>query len=308
MNQILHTYSKPKKKEPLKLKAVFAIFSVCIILFGAVLIGKSIFSSAEKNQEEIATNQPLVEIERKGRNIYVSIKHDKPIDNITYRWGKNEEVALPGEGKTELQEKIAIPVGKNKITLKVTDNGGKTTTYNQEYTVDEDEKIKPQIDISIENTKIKIVAKDETEIDHILYYWNQEEPTKIEAQEELAEEIEESIEILRGDNTLTIVAVDAAGNESKKEQVFRGVNKPKIEVSREGNELNIKVTDETGIKKIEYTLNDAFYTTDTENTGVSLGMKEVNFKQSLYPGANKIVIKAYSESGIEAEFSGEATI
>ena len=308
MNQILHTYSKPKKKEPLKLKAVFAIFSVCIILFGSVLIGKSIFSSAEKNQEEIATNQPLVEIERRGRNIYVSIKHDKPIDNITYRWGKNEEVALPGEGKTELQEKIAIPVGKNKITLKVTDNGGKTTTYNQEYTVDEDEKIKPQIDISIENTKIKIVAKDETEIDHILYYWNQEEPTKIEAQEELAEEIEESIEILRGDNTLTIVAVDAAGNESKKEQVFRGVNKPKIEVSREGNELNIKVTDETGIKKIEYTLNDAFYTTDTENTGVSLGMKEVNFKQSLYPGANKIVIKAYSESGIEAEFSGEATI
>ena len=308
MNQILHTYSKPKKKEPLKLKAVFAIFSVCIILFGSVLIGKSIFSSAEKNQEEIATNQPLVEIERKGRNIYVSIKHDKPIDNITYRWGKNEEVALPGEGKTELQEKIAIPVGKNKITLKVTDNGGKTTTYNQEYTVDEDEKIKPQIDISIENTKIKIVAKDETEIDHILYYWNQEEPTKIEAQEELAEKIEESIDILRGDNTLTIVAVDAAGNESKKEQVFRGVNKPKIEVSREGNELNIKVTDETGIKKIEYTLNDAFYTTDTENTGVSLGMKEVNFKQSLYPGANKIVIKAYSESGIEAEFSGEATI
>ena len=90
--------------------------------------------------------------------------------------------------------------------------------------------------------------------------------------------------------------------------MFRGVNKPKIEVSREGNELNIKVTDETGIKKIEYTLNDAFYTTDTENTGVSLGMKEVNFKQSLYPGANKIVIKAYSESGIEAEFSGEATI
>lgn len=308
MNQILHTYSKPKKKEPLKLKTVFAIFSVCIILFGSVLIGKSIFSSAEKNQEEIATNQPLVEIERKGRNIYVSIKHDKPIDNITYRWGKNEEVELPGEGKTELQEKIAIPVGKNKITLKVTDNGGKTTTYNQEYTVDEDEKIKPQIDISIENTKIKIVAKDETEIDHILYYWNQEEPTKIEAQEELAEKIEESIEILRGDNTLTIVAVDAAGNESKKEQVFRGVNKPKIEVSREGNELNIKVTDETGIKKIEYTLNDAFYTTDTENTGVSLGMKEVNFKQSLYPGANKIVIKAYSESGIEAEFSGEATI
>ena len=308
MNQILHTYSKPKKKEPLKLKAVFAIFSVCIILFGSVLIGKSIFSSTEKNQEEIATNQPLVEIERKGRNIYVSIKHDKPIDNITYRWGKNEEVALPGEGKTELQEKIAIPVGKNKLTLKVTDNGGKTTTYNQEYTVEEDEKIKPQIDISIENTKIKIVAKDETEIDHILYYWNQEEPTKIEAQEELAEKIEESIDILRGDNTLTIVAVDAAGNESKKEQVFRGVNKPKIEVSREGNELNIKVTDETGIKKIEYTLNDAFYTTDTENTGVSLGMKEVNFKQSLYPGANKIVIKAYSESGIEAEFSGEATI
>lgn len=306
MNQILHTYSKPKK--PLQIKTILIIFSICIILFGITIIGISAFSMVEKKDNQVPSSEPLVEIERKGSKIYLSVKHDKPIDSITYKWGKNEEISIDGEGKTELQEKIIIPTGKNKLTLKITDNIGKTTTYNQEFTVEENDSKNPEIEISIENTKIKIVAKDETEISQVLYYWNQEEPTTINAQEDFADKIEESIDILKGDNILTIVAIDAAGNESKKEQVFRGVNKPKIEVSREENELTIKVTDETGIKKIEYTLNDVFYTTDTENTGRSLGMKEVKFKQKLYSGANKIVIKAYSDSGIEAEFSGEATI
>ena len=141
-----------------------------------------------------------------------------------------------------------------------------------------------------------------------MYYWNEEDGTKKEAGENSKKQIEEKIDIKKGTNTLTVIAVDKAGNEKKIEQTYKGVKKPQIEVLREGNELIIKVTDEEEIKRIEYTLNGQEYSTDPNNTGASLGVSQVEFRQALAQGENKITIRAYNIGGVEARFEGEAQV
>lgn len=308
MNQILATSVGNKKSGgPLEIKTILIIFSICIIVFGGFLIGKAVFNIINKNQEQ-GISEPLVEITQSDNILNINVKHDKIIDKIIYSWNAQQEIVLQGKGRMELQEKIDIPIGTNIISLKVIDITGKTASYNEQYTVQEGDKIKPEIELQVENSKVKISVKDETELDYISYYWNNEDETKITAREESSKQIEEKIDILKGENTLTIVAVDKAGNKQTKEQTFKGAKKPKIELSRVGNDIVIKVTDEEEIKKIEYTFNGQVYSTDPNNTGASLGMKELEIKQPMVQGENKITVKAYNISDLETELPGEATL
>lgn len=307
MNQILYTDSKKKKGGPLEINTILRMFAILCILFGCILVGKVSFAMLNEKEESSKT-VPLVTINQEGNKLKVNIKHDKIIDRIIYSWNENQEIILQGKGRTELEEFIDMPLGNNTLILKVIDIEGKTVSYSQMYELVDGDVIKPEIELLVEGSKVKIVAKDETELDYIIYYWNEEDETRVDAREDSSKQIEEKIEILKGENTLTIIAVDKAGNEEIKEQTYKGAKKPKIELSRTGNELIIKVTDEEGIQKIEYTLNGTYYSTDPQNTGASLNMKEVEMKQPLIQGENKITIKAYNISGLETEVSGEATI
>ena len=159
-----------------------------------------------------------------------------------------------------------------------------------------------------DGSKVKIVAKDETEIAYIEYYWNEEDSTKIEKNENSPKQIEERIAILKGENTLHIIAVDKAGNKEEKEQVYKGATKPVINLERDGKTLTIKVNDEDNIQKVEYILNDVSYSTDANNTGAPLNMKELVIPQELAEGANKITIKATNVNGLETEVSAEPTV
>lgn len=307
MNQILYTNNQKKKGGPLEINTILRIFAILCIMFGLILVGQGVFAMLNQ-QEEVTSTVPLVEINQEGDTLKLMIKHDKIIDRIIYSWNENQEVVLQGKGRLELEETIDVPTGSNTLVLKVIDVNGKTVSYSQMYELAEGDVIKPEIELLVESSKVKIVAKDETALDYILYYWNEEDETKIDAREDSLKQIEEKIDILKGENTLTIVAIDKAGNETVKEQTFKGVKKPKIDLARSGNELIIKVTDEENIQKIEYTLNGKYYSTDPQNTGASLNMKELEIKQPLEQGENKITIKAYNINGLETEVSGEATI
>lgn len=307
MNQILYANNSKKKGQPLEINVVLKIFAILCIVFGIILVGQASFAMLNKKQEA-ETTVPLVEINQEGTVLKLMVKHDKIIDKIVYSWNENQEIILQGKGRTELEETIDIPLGNNTLILKVTDINGKTVSYSQMYELEEGDVTKPEIELLVESTKIKIVAKDETALDYITYYWNEEDETKVNSREESLKQIEEKIDILKGENKLTIVAVDKAGNETIKEQIFKGVKKPKINLARNASELIIKISDEEGIKKVEYTLNGVVYSTDPQNTGTPLNMKELEIKQPLAQGENKITIKAYNVSGLETELSGEATI
>lgn len=307
MNQILYTNNEKKKGGTLEINVVLRIFAILCIIFGIIIISSASF--AMLNKESTSKSVPLVEIFDKKDSLLIKVSHDKLIDKITYHWNEDKkEVILQGKGRNNIQETIELPVGYNVLYLKVTDINGKVVSYNQAYERAEGDVIPPEIELLVEGSKIKIVAKDETELSHIIYYWNEEDETRIDVREDSLKQIEEKITILKGENTLNIIAVDKTGNENKKEQTIKGATKPNIELSRIDKELNIKVTDEEGIKKIEYTLNGQEYSTDPNNTGAPLNMKELNIKQPLADGENKIKIKAYNVSGLEYEASAEVTI
>ena len=259
-------------------------------------------------KEETSQSVPLVEITQENSELLVSVKHDKIIDRIVYSYNENREIVLQGKGRMELQETITLPAGINNLTLKVTDIEGKTISYNQVYEVAQGDVISPEIELLVESSKLKIVVKDETELDYMIYYWNEEDETRIDVREDSPKQIEEKIDILKGENTLTIIAVDKSGNEETKEQIFKGVKKPNIDLLVNGNELIVKATDEEGIQKVELTLNGVYYSTDANNTGEPLNSKQVEFKLPLTNGENKITIKAYNVSGLVEEQSGVATI
>lgn len=306
MNQILYT-NTPKKGGTLDIKTVLRIFAISCIIFGLILVGQATYAMVNKKGEE-SQSEALINVTQSEEILTISVKHDKLIDKITYSWNNGEEVILQGKGRKEINEKIIMPVGINTLILKVADINGKVATYSEMFELEQGDNIKPEIELVVENSKVKIVAKDETALNYMSYYWNNEDETKIAVREESPKQIEDKIDILKGENTLTIIAVDKSGNETVKEQIFKGVKKPKIELLREGNELIVNVTDEEGVQKIEYTLNGQLYTTDPENTGVSLNMKEVQFRQPLAEGENKITIKAYNVNGLQEEVSGETTI
>lgn len=307
MNQILYTNDQKKKGGPLEIKTILIIFAVLCMLFGIILIGKAVYSMVTK-KEGISQSVPLVEVSKENASLIINVKHDKIIDKIIYNWNDTQEFILLGKGRKEIQEIIELPVGNNILNLKVTDIDGKTVSYNQSYELEEGDVIKPEIELLVESAKVKIVAKDETELDYILYYWNSEDETRVDVREESLKQIEEKIDILKGENTLTIVAVDKAGNETTKEQIFKGVKKPKVDMAKSGNELIVKVSDEEGIQKIEITQNGKLYSTDPQQTGEPLNMKEAEIKLPLEQGENKITIKAYNISELTTEISGEVTI
>lgn len=307
MNQILYTNNQKKKGGPLEINTVLRIFAILCIVFGCVLVGEASF--AMLNQEDTIQSIPLVEIAQEGDSLFIKVKHDKLIDKIIYSWNGNAQIVLQGKGRMELEEIITIPMtGTNVLDLKVIDIAGKTVNYNKTYELEEGDVIKPEIELLVEGSKVKIVAKDETQLDYITYYWNAEDETTVNVREESLKQIEEKIDILKGENTLTIIAVDKAGNETIKEQTFKGVKKPVVELARDGEELIIKVTDEEGIQKIEFNLNGEDYSTDPNNTGTALNMKEVEIRQKLTSGENKITIKVYNISGLQTEVSGEVSI
>ena len=114
-------------------------------------------------------------------------------------------------------------------------------------------------------------------------------------------ENEQEIEVKKGRNTLTIVAVDKNGNSKKEEKDILGASKPKISVGKSGGELVIKVTDDDEVTKVEYNLNGTDYTKENTNEN----KKEFEIRQALQQGENKITIKAYNKSGLVQEFSGK---
>lgn len=307
MNQILYTTPAKKGGRPLEIKTVLRIFAILCIIFGCILVGQASFAMLTQEKND-TTNVPLVEIAQEGNNLIVNVKHDKIIDKIVYSWNANQEIVLQGKGRMQITETIAMPEGINTLVLKVIDIEGKTVSYSKDYELAKGDVIKPEIELLVEGSKVKIVAKDETALSYITYYWNNEDETRVNVREDSPKQIEEKIDILKGENTLTIVAVDKSGNEAVKEQTFKGVKKPVIELARDGNELIIKVSDEEGIQKIEYTLNGLYYSTDPNNTGTPLNMKEFEFRQPLSAGENKITISAYNVSGLKEEVSGETTI
>lgn len=305
MNQILYV-EKPKNGNSLELNTIIKIFAIIIIILGIVLIAKGTYGVI--NSSKKSATEPIVSIREVDGDLQINIKYDKIIDKIIYSWNAEREYTLQGKGQTNITETIEIPVGTNILNLKIIDNNKNQFEYTKQYYKADVDTISPEIEFVVEGSKVKMVVKDETELGYIMYRWNDEDNTVVEPREDSKKQIEEKISILKGENTLTIIAVDAAGNETEKQQIFKGAKKPTIETVQENDELVIKIKDEENIKKIEININGEVFSTDPEDSGISLNLQEVELRQKLASGENTITITVYNVSGLSEQVTQQITI
>lgn len=296
MNQILYTGSK--KKEPASIKTIVLFFCISILLFGLVLIGEGSYAMIKdkQKQEEESQKQILaVTVEKEGNQIVIRVKNDKVIDKIIYNWNNTQDIILLGKGRTEIEERIELPVGNNILNIKVIDIAAREKTYQKQYMLQEGDSTIPEIELVLNGNDVKIVARDDEQLSYITYRWNEEEETRIDAREESPKLIETQLPLKKGKNKLVVVAVDANNNSGNKEQEFEGITKAKLELGKEGNYLLIKATDEDdGIDRVEYTINGSNYTLVL---GEGMDDKMLEYKQELQSGENPFTIKVYNKHG-----------
>ena len=283
-------------------------FAILLIFFAICLIGIGVYNKIKNSsginvEEEKVKAEILVSEEENKLKITVNCEND--LSKMVYNWNTTSERTLAIDTGKTYETTIDIPAGNNTLNIQVIDAQGNTTQYSKEFASEQGaDIIEPTIEYEItDDKKIKITVKDETNLDFITYRWNDEEEVRINAEQEVQQQIITEIEIKKGENNLTIIAVDKANNTSNKQQTFTGLMQPNIKVvlSEDKSKLIVTCSHENGISKIEYTLNDKPYAGEFDNLG------EVQFEQVLDEGYNKIIITATSSDGTTTTFGGECT-
>lgn len=304
MNQILYTGGKKKNSGPLDIKTVLRIFCISIMIFGAILLGEGVYGVVKSiTTEPVQISVPEVTITKEGNDLYIVVTHDKPIAKLVYNWNNETNKVIMGDGTNYLEQQIKLPNGNNTLNITVTDNQGNQSTYKKEYVIDTQDTQDPKIEFVVVGSEIKIVATDETELLYVTYKWNLEPETTVNVTPENPTTIETTIEIPKGENELIVTAVDSSNNTQTKTQKVKGVTKPKVNVTKDGEYLIIEVTDEEGMGVVDYTLNGKKYRLQfTDETG-----KIISYRQKLDIGDNFISLTAYNKAGVSVTFEGQCT-
>lgn len=325
MNQILSMQQSqmsgqklPKQKKPKKEKqinygrpsdkanivSIVRVFCVLIILFGLVLVGDAtygIMNSRPKLRDNVNITANAI-----GSNVTINAVGSMPIQSLTYRWNQGEETVVQGNGTVELEAVVQIPTGNNILNMSVIDYYGNKSEFQKQYINEQDDSSKPTIEISVSGNMLNITATDETEMSYLTYSWNNGTPTRVDMDTTLTDKtvLRTSVEVQKGENTLSIVAVDIDGNTNTRTEKIKGANKPTFTVTADGTNLVIKAQDEDGISKVEITVDGI-----TSDTGDEpLNLKELTATQAITPGEHTVTITVTNINGLSEEQSFTVTL
>ena len=327
MNQILSVQNSqgqvpntktPKQKKPKKEKqinygrpsdkanivSIVRVFCVLIILFGLVLVGDAtygIMNSRPKLRDNINVTANAI-----GTNVTINAVGSMPIQSLTYRWNQGEETVVQGNGTVELEAVVQIPTGNNILNMSVIDYYGNKSEFQKQYINEQDDSSKPTIEISVSGNMLNITATDETEMSYLTYSWNNGTPTRVDMDTTITDKtvLRTSVEVQKGENTLSIVAVDIDGNTNTRTEKIKGANKPTFTVTADDTNLVIKAQDEDGISKVEITVDGI--TSDTGNE--PLNLKELTATQAITPGEHTVTITVTNINGLSEEQSFTVTL
>ncbi len=312
MNQILE-YSSNKNSGGSSSGSdkIVRIFAIILIIFALCFIGIGGYGFIKKNKSALTanTNEPTqakITIEENDTTAIIRVSHDKAIEKIIYSWDNDKETTDKVNGSSEREIEVQLPAGQHTLNVKVVDVDGVETSYKKTITSENGTDIvNPVIEISVtEEKKIKITATDETEIAYVTYKWNDEEEERVDVSEDDKKKIEFEIDILKGNNDLTVVAVDANNRTTTESKAFAGVTKPevKITVSADKKSVNIICTHENGLEEIKFNVNG----TDIPVTLPEGNPKDANFDYNNLPEGNVTVkVTAKSIDGTTTEATEE---
>ena len=306
MNQILYK-QKQKKNSTIEINKIVLFFSIAMIVFGVVLLGEGVYGSYKNGvmQDAIDNAVPVAALDREGQQLKIHVSHIRGIAKLEYNWNNDEDTAniIEGNSRTVIIQRLDLPAGTNTINVTVTDVNGKVGTYSKEFYMENGKDItKPKIELALVGNYVKVTATDETALSYITYRWNEEDETKVEPNETENAKIETNIEIKRGQNTLTIIAVDSSNNTKTTDEIFEGRVKPLLQVyvTQDGY-LLMKASHEVGVKQIDFTLNGQAYSVQYPEA------PEMTYQHPLDEGYNLISVTAYSVEDTQETFEGQCT-
>lgn len=141
--------------------------------------------------------------------------------------------------------------------------------------------------------KIMQPEHDRVEIDQLTYYWNNETPTVKNGNNRTY--MEETIDIPKGENTLTVKLKDARGQVVEQSKTYLLESNINIETEQTGNSVKVTITSNDDLDKVLYKLDS-----DDEEEAKVDG-KECTFDVEIPIGEHKLAISAIDVNGIEEE-------
>lgn len=299
MNQILSVEDTKKKNKkskkqkmprnsgPVAIESILKFFAIAILIFGIFMIGSGSYSMYTNSQEDTSNVKPTIQVEENEKEITLRVSHSKALSKVTYKWNNDEEVEIQASGKREVSQTIEIPTGENTLTIYAQDENGQETTYQKSYTLEGD----ITIDFALDGNNIKVTTSGKNELSYMTYRWDEEEETRVDINNT---QIEQSIEIPMGQHTLTVIVVDVNNTTETKEQEVKGVTKPNLEITTDGSDnFIIKVSDNEGLKRLEFTVND------TDKYKLELkGKTELEYQWPIEDGENILDVTVYNQSDV----------
>ncbi len=289
---------------------IVRIFALILIIFALCFIGIGGYGFVKKNKNTadvgaVTQTEAKIEVEKLESTAIIKVSHDKAIEKVIYSWDNDKEVVDKGNGTSTKEIEIPLPAGQHTLTVKVVDVDGVETSYKQDITSENGTDIvNPEIKIEVtEQKKIRITATDETEIAYVTYKWNDEEEIVVDERDEEKKKIEFEIEILKGNNDLTVIAVDANNRTTTENTTFAGVTKPevKITVAADKKSIHVDCSHENGLKKVTLTANGTEY-----EVGIGDGTpSDANFDFTLPEGNVTVKVTATSVDDTVTEATEE---
>lgn len=303
-------YNKDNSKD---MKKIIIFFAVAILVFGIAIAGVYGIKIYKKSNSEKTLAKPELSLESTEEEVTIIAKAEAGISKIIYQWNDEEENEKELNGRTKQEEKIDIPEGDNTLKVKIIDQAGQeieTTEMFSRGVQRDTDKIKINLDVIKEGNekgKLKISITSEEPIKYMTYQWNDEEETKIEADEEETT-LETNIEVKRGKNVITILAEDIEGNTNSTEQKFDGRLKPKFDIYREGDRLYMKISHDKGFEKIEFNINGIELSYDETKPDYDSEKQDVEYYFTLQEGENLVTITAYSNEDTSEVYQGRCDL
>ena len=312
MNQILAVENKKKEKvktkkirtgRPIEIKGIVVFFAVITMVFGLTLAGQGSYALYRNVDDRKPENIPYVEIGRVNDKAIIRVAHNIEISKIIYSWNDGEESAIP-VGSTRAEEEITLLGYDSILNLTIEDINGKKVKYQKQYLLTGVDITKPYIEIETKdgNDKMKIIAKDETEIAYITYQWEDGEPVTVNAEQQGQKEMIVQVPLTAGLKKIRIIAVDTNGNieEIPEQEITITTSKPEMSVIRNKGQITVKASDKDGVKDIVINLNGEIYKAENINRK-SVKVGPVNLRE----GNNTISVEVTNVSGYTEKATAE---
>lgn len=313
MNQILlnnsnNNYNKRNRGNmgnTNNIRNIIIFFSIAILVFALLIVGVYAYKTYKNNNQGGQTvSKPEISLEEIDGQVKIIAKSQIGISKLIYTWNNSEQIELNMGGRTTHEEVIDILGGNNTLNVKVIDSNNQETETSQNFTREISDK--PVIETEIgQDARLRIRAASNIEMAYITYKWNEEEEITVRAENETDKVIETVIDVKRGENILTVTAVNLQGSAETISKKFNGVNKPTIEVTKSGGSLNMLMKHDKGFEKIEFYLNGQIFTYDENLSGYDPARQEIGYAFNLQEGENIIIIVATSTEGTQSIYQGK---